>query len=475
MLSPKEYIVGNFLFPVTNYLFNRRNVLGKYRKLCETERYPESALREMQLERLKRVVEFTFRYVPYYKSLYKRIGLVPEDIHSLEDIRMIPSLSRAEVIEHHKEMVDSRVQASIPLAEQAARGPGEPIPFAVFKKHRLVRNTSSGSTGSPTTFYEDGSRTALNWAYELRLKNWYSIGPGEKEARMAQLSTKYSPGSRSLALRQVIWNQMILPGTNLAEKEYEFSLGRILRFKPATLWGYTSALAGLADYIRQNGLKLAPDTIRLVISWAAPLYDHERRLLEEVFHCPVTNIYGAREVGHIAALCPANSFHINQENLFVESEKSGNGTAEVDELLVTNLDISPMPFLRYRMGDTGRVERSTCGCGRSLEVIKDLLGRTGEIFISKDGRMISPNFWCRIFMSDRHAGRILRFQVIYTREKNLRIIIVKGKGYSDETGNYIRESILENFPGDTRCVIEYVDDIPSQVSGKYQMVVNEAL
>jgi hypothetical protein len=87
--------------------------------------------------------------------------------------------------------------------------------------------------------------------------------------------------------------------------------------------------------------------------------------------------------------------------------------------------------------------------------------------------MISPNFWCRVFMSDRFAGQIRRFQVVYTKEKNLRILVVKGPGYSPEAEKYIKDSVGANFSPDTKLDIEYVSEILPQVSGKYQMVVNE--
>ena len=473
MSSPKDYLVGRVLFPFTNFLFNRRKVLSSYRQLCKTEWYPESELYNIQLSQLKKVVEYSYRFVPYYQALYRNIGLEPGDIKNLEDIRLIPPLSRGDVIERHREMVDFRLQKSIPFAERSKRGPGEPIPFARLGKHRLVRNTSSGSTGAPTVFFEDGSRTALNWAYELRVKNWYGVKPGEKEARITRLSTNYVTDSRSLALRQSLWHQLILPGANLKEKEYEFLVDRIRTFRPVNLWGLPSAIAGLAEYIKRKGLDLAPFKVRLVVAWAAPLYEHEKKLLEEVFCCPVTNIYGSREVGHVAAICPAGSFHINQENLIVESEKTGNGATEVEELLVTNLDISPMPFIRYRMGDLGRIERSTCSCCRSLQTLTNLLGRTGEVFITRDGRMISPNFWCRVFMSAQHVGQFKRFQIAYTKEKNIRIIIEKGPRFSEELEYYIRCVVRENFSSDTHLDLEYVPEIKPQVSGKYQMIINE--
>ena len=469
----RELLVGHFAFPATNYLYNRKRILAHYRGLLKSERYGNDRLQELQLEKLKGLVRYAYEQVPYYRNLFDRLALKPSDIRTLSDISRIPPLGRRDLVEHRKDLVDSRLVGDIEIADRSGRPPGEPIPFAPFRRHKMVRNTSSGSTGAPTVFYEDGSRTALNWAYELRLKRWYGIRPGEKEARLARLATVYDPDSRALALRKALWNQLILPGTNLSEKEYALSVERIRIFRPATLWGYTSALTGLAEYVKNSGLDPSGWKIRLVISWAAPLYDHERNLLEEVFACPVTNLYGAREVGHIAAVCPAGSFHINQENLIVESEKAGNGVTEGGELLVTNLDRSPMPLIRYRMGDIGEVGDLQCGCGRTLQVLSRLIGRTGEIFITKNGRMISPNFWCRVFMTDKHAGQIKRFQVIYTKEKNLRVLVVKGNGYSVETENYIRVMVRDNFSSDTDLEIRCVPEIAPHVSGKYQMVINE--
>lgn len=470
----KNILVGRVLFPASNYLFNRKDILKNYGYLCRSEAISQEKLKDIQLSRLKVIAEYCRKYVPYYRELFRKIFFVPQDIRSLEDIRRIPPLSRHDLIENFRDMLDYRLHSSIPVAESSGRGPGEPIPFGRFRKHQLVRNTSSGSTGAPTMFFEDGSRTALNWAYELRWKKWYGIDPGAREARMARLSTAFFPKSRALQIRQILWNQMILPGTNLTDKEYAYCVERIRAFRPLSLWGYTSALTGLADYMKREGVDLFPRTLRLSIGWAAPLYDHEKALLEDTFRCPATNIYSAREVGHIAAICPAGSFHINQENLIVESEHAENGEDGTGELLVTNLDISPMPFLRYRMGDIGSVGNRRCECGKSLQVLSSLIGRTGEIFITKEGRMISPNFWCRVFMSDRFAGQIRRFQVVYTKDKNFRILVVKGPGYSAETENYIKNVVGANFSPATRLDFEYVSEIQPRVSGKYQMVVNEA-
>jgi phenylacetate-CoA ligase len=288
---------------------------------------------------------------------------------------------------------------------------------------------------------------------------------------MVRLSTEYLPKSRVLRLRNRLWNQLILPGVNLTDPDYQVCIEKLDRFRPRTLWGFTSALAGFADYLHRKGIDPASWGIRLVVGWAAPVYDHERRLLTEVFRCPVSNIYGAREVGHVAGQCPAGAYHLNQEYLLTERDEDP-GDREAGEILVTTLDPSPMPFIRYRMGDIGRVAPSACSCGRTLPVLQEFLGRTGEIYRTRDGRMISPNFWCRTFMNVRLAGAIRRFQVIYESDHAMRIKIVKNGSYTAETERVLADHLRKNFPRDMEVAFEYVPDIPPQISGKYQMVVH---
>jgi phenylacetate-CoA ligase len=290
-----------------------------------------------------------------------------------------------------------------------------------------------------------------------------------------RLSTDYMPASRTIRLRNRLWNQLIIPGVNLTNADYAICVQKLDKFRPKVLWGFTSALAGLAEYVCRKGVDPSPWGIRLITGWAAPVYDHERKILEETFSCPVSNIYSAREVGHVAGQCSHGTYHINQEHSLIECDENPFqlGDRETGELLVTTLDISPMPFIRYRMGDIGRTAESTCGCGRKLQVLQDFLGRTGEVFRTRDGRMISPNFWCRTFMTTALSDAIKRFQVVYVRDDLIKIRIVKNKVYFETTERVLRDHLKKNFPLDMTFEFAYVQEIKPQVSGKYQMVVNE--
>jgi len=447
-------------------------VRADYARLIQSEHYPPEKIEQLQLRKLREVLRHAYRVCPYYNAKFEQIGLVPEDIQTLKDVTRIPALSRQDVIMNCEEMVDAGQRSAVESAKLSKRGPGQPVPLSRFRGEKLVRNTSSGSTGAPVIFYEDGSMTAVSWALEMRLRKWYGIDPGAREARMARISVDYMPKDLQVWMRKRLWHQLMLPGVNLADKEYAFCLQKLREFRPRVLWGFTSALAGLADYIRRSGEDVSTCSPELAIGWAAPVYEHEEKILRDVFHCAVTNIYGAREVGHVAAWCPNHTWHINQEHMLVESNNDPRD-GELGEIIVTPLDISPMPFIRYRLGDLGRLAPSRCVCGRSLQVIEDFLGRTGEVFVTKDGRMIPPNFWCRFFMVDGQSQFVERFQVIYRRSDFISIRIVKRQGFSERTEEDMERILRKNFSAEVRFEFDYVPRIDPQVSGKYQMVVNE--
>jgi len=470
-----QFFVGRIAFPAVNYLLNRKDILGRYRKLLVTEHFSAEALRDLQFQKLSAVLHHAYRWSPFYTKRFKEIGLAPGDIKTLEDIRRIPPLVRQNVVDNRVDMVDLRYRDSVSAADRPSQAAGSPISFARFRRHKLVRNTSSGSTGTPTVFYEDGSTTALNWVHELRLKHWFGLAPGVKEARLSATSIKYPALNKRPQVRQWLWNQMTLPGYFLSDHEYELCLRQLQKFRPRVLWAPTRALMGLAQYVRLANRDVSSYRPDLVISRAAPLYEHEKKLLTEVFGCPVTNVYGSREVGHVAMNCPHGSTHINQENYLVEVEGEGSnqGSAGPGKILITPLYESPMPFLRYQIGDLAELGGNDCPCGRSLVTLKKILGRIGDVLRTKDGHLIEPNFWCTAFEGTRSSRDIEKYQVVYRRNDRIHIRIVPRPGYSGETEAELRQFLATNVPSGIQFEFEYVDDIKPQPSGKYLFVVNE--
>ncbi len=142
-------------------------------------------------------------------------------------------------------------------------------------------------------------------------------------------------------------------------------------------------------------------------------------------------------------------------------------------MLITSLFRSPMPFLRYRIGDIAELAGSDCPCGRPQMLLKKIMGRVGEVFKMKDGRLIEPNFWCIAFEPGRQSRDVERFQVIYRAEDRICFRIVRRPSYSAETEADLRRFMRQNFPSGVQVEFQYVSEIKPQASGKFAFVVNE--
>ena len=179
----------------------------------------------------------------------------------------------------------------------------------------------------------------------------------------------------------------------------------------------------------------------------------------------------------MAATCPEGSFHINQENVFVESVEFENSADSRDhqELLVTTLPVHPMPFVRSRIGDLGNVSDSSCSCRRGLKVLKDLHGRTHETYRTSDNRTIPPNFWCKVFMSNPCLGVVRRFQVVYKKDQNICIRVESDVKHSKHMEQFVRRETASSFPANTQVSFEYVSHIKPKPSGKYQLILTDPL
>lgn len=462
------------VFFFTNFLLNRKNISSTYKMLMETQWNSKEQLQAHQLKKLKEIIEYTSKNVPFYQKRFKSIGLESGDIKSFNDFKKIPTLSRQDIIDNHVDMLDVKYLESLDKINPEKQVAGRPKSFSLFRKHKLIMNTSSGSTGAPTVFYEDGTQTGLNWANELRVKSWFGADPGSKEVRFLRSSSEELSKSLIASFRKSFWDQMLLPGVNLTDADHKRSYERIMEFKPKVLWGFTSAISELAKYMIDNKLDIGHARPLVAITWAAPLYDFEHQRIETAFKCKVTNIYGTREVGHIAAKCPNGSFHVNQELLYVETNDADiSENIETKEILCTTLVKVPMPFIRFETGDVGELSDDQCECGRPLQILRKLDGRTGEIIFDKDGKMIAPNVWCRFFMEGKLASRINRFQIRYMKNKDIEIKIEKGNGYTQDTHELIVNKFYTQFSDENKLIVKYVDKIEPMKSGKYKMIVNE--
>ncbi len=127
----------------------------QFRKLIKNRQLSSDELRELQDRRLREVIQHAYKNVPYYHELFKTVGLLPEDISTVEDLKHIPITKKDDL---------------------KAAGLGK-IMAKDVKVSSCNKIFTSGSTGKPLTIYLNPSEVrtrrlvqfTLNMTQEPRL------------------------------------------------------------------------------------------------------------------------------------------------------------------------------------------------------------------------------------------------------------------------------------------------------------------
>jgi phenylacetate-CoA ligase len=205
-----------------------------------------------------------------------------------------------------------------------------------------------------------------------------------------------------------------------------------------------------------------------------------RKLAEEGFQCGVQQNYGLNEIGIVASRCPQGGrYHVHSEHCLVEIVDQ-NGVqvkdGEQGKLLVTSLDNTAMPLIRYDTGDLAIAASGPCQCGRTLPTFLAPTGRyRSHVFLPE-------NTWSRWMglqnsinhMSPQQRHGLQQYQVHQTRDKNFRMRMVCSENRQQHFKKFMEvawEPLSEQ--GKYNLSIEFIDSIEAASWGKYENFSSE--
>jgi phenylacetate-CoA ligase len=129
-----------------------------------------------------------------------------------------------------------------------------------------------------------------------------------------------------------------------------------------------------------------------------------RSLVKLAFDCEVINHYSCNEVGYIAFQCPlSNHLHPNLSSVYTEILNSKNlkcSTGEEGKVIITDLNPSPTPLIRYEIGDLALVGEK-CHTNLNLQTIEKIAGRQSDRIINSDGTSFIPQISEASFLNFR--------------------------------------------------------------------------
>jgi len=246
----------------------------------------------------------------------------------------------------------------------------------------------------------------------------------------------------------------------------------ILRnYKPHYIHSYPLSLAVIAAEIIERGI----DDIRprMVCTGAELVGEKTRALINGAFGVDMVDTYASIESGLIAWECHKHSgYHINIDTVVLEFLSNGNPSlpGERGKTVITNLHSYAMPIIRYELGDVGIPSDEVCPCGKELPLMSVVEGRVDDMICSPAGKVVSPNSVTNVMEA---VEGISQFRVIQESAETLKVLIVKGRGYSAAVPREVERLLKELAGEEMKIEITLVTDMPKEYSGKIRAVISK--
>jgi len=418
------------------------------------------AVRQAQWRRLRSLLDHAAATVPYYRRVFRELGLAPGDFASPaftpEDFARLPLLTKGIV----------RREFPAGLVSEAERTRGRPRrPPQVFE--------TSGTTGYPLRVYRDPALRSQDHAERLFLDGWAGLRPGDQTVHLRP--SVFVP-RRLYPLWSLFSGGHHLPLALVAARDAEGIAAFLERRRPDALSGLTAVLTQAAQTLRQSG---RVHRVKAVIIEGETLDAGICRVLTEAFGAPIHDRYGAREFGvWIAQSCPHRvaagappyrNLHVAAWRFFVEVVDDAGRPVEPGRegrLAVTDLANRLMPFIRYDLGDIASLAPEPCPCGRGLPLLATLTGRPTEVLILPSGRGV-PALFLYMLLEDR-MSLFLEYQFIQTAVDRLEIAVVPAPdaGFGPAEAAELERRFRDYLKEPVEVAVRVVDTIPLTPAGK---------
>lgn len=393
-------------------------------------------------ERLRIFVQHAVETTPYYRDLFKKLGLRHNDIRALADLKALPVLSKAQV-------------------------QGEPERFRsqAVPKGDIVSVQTSGTTGSGLQFHSTVHAQQELWAVWWRYWRWHGIRPGTWSANFGW--RPIVPVSQS---RPPFWRinrpgrQILFSAYHATPQNLSHYLGELRQRQPPWLHGFPSLLAILAAHLLETGFDLGYKPEWITIG-AENLLPHQAAMIEAAFGRSPLQHYGMAEAIANISECEHGQLHVDEDFAAVEFLEMEHGDGY--RILGTNMSNLATPLLRYDVGDQAELSSEPCFCGRSGRIVASIDGRKDDYVITAGGAKVG-----RLGNVFKDLKGVREAQIRQSTPGEITVLIVKSAEYNDGDEREMRRQFSSRLGATTTVKVSHVDAIERTKRGKLRFVVN---
>jgi len=329
-----------------------------YQKEIETASREE--ILKIQNEKIRKQVKHVYENVPYYRNLMEEKGVTPDDIQSVDDIKKLPFLSKADLREAYPDGL-----------------------LAVDLKDCVRIHSTSGTTGKRVVaFY---TQHDIDLWEECCARAIVAAGGSEEDVLQVCYGYGLFTGGAGVDGGSHKVGCLTLPmssGNTDRQIQFMMDLG-------ATIICCTPSYAAfIGETLAEKGYKPEDNKLKAGIFGAEPWTEEMRQNIQNSLGIKAYDIYGLTETSGpgVAYECEAqNGMHINEDHFYAEVIDPDTGEVLPEgskgELVFTALDKEAFPLLRYRTRDICVLSREKCPCGRTHVKMCKPMGRSDDMLI----------------------------------------------------------------------------------------------
>lgn len=419
-------------------------------------------IKHIQEKRLRRLLLYAYDYSKYYKELYDKSGITREDLKTIS-ISKLPSIDKNVFMKNFDDILTTKEITQQDLREFDREKTLDDK--SLNNKYHIVH--SSGSTGKPCYFvYDENAWNTLligiirGALWEMSKKDIFKLI--KKHPKILYVAATDGRYAGAMSIYDGVTNLKASFESIDINSSLDSWIEKINNYKPDILIGYPSALKIIGESKNRGEINI---DITRAISCGEPLGSNLREFLENTFHSPVINFYGASE--SIAMGVEVN----NNDGMYLFDDLNYIEIEE-DEIYLTNLYNFTQPIIRYKLTDNLVINKEDT----TFTNVSSIVGRNEDIlwFKNKNG---AYEFLHPLAIEGFCVEGMLDYQFVQISSNDLKMIIEltdeKHKNnIKKEMKNNMKKIFKINNIDNINFSIDFVEDIlPDAKTGKKKLVV----
>ena len=353
-------------------------------------------LHALQSARLIKMVENCYNNVPFYKKKFDEIGLLPGDIHSIDDITKLPFTVKKDLRDNY--------------------------PFGLFagSREKLQRiHASSGTTGKQTVVGYTKHDIDV-WAHGAARA---IAAAGGKKDDYIHVSYGYGLFTGGLGLHygaELLGATVIPVSSGNTKRQIQI----LQDFGSDFLCCTPSYAMYIGESLKEAGIDSSKLPLRAGIFGAEAWSENMRREIEKSLNIKAYDIYGLSEIAGpgVAYECSEQTgMHICEDFFYPEVVDPKTlqplPDGQYGELVFTCIGKEALPLVRYRTRDITALSHEKCACGRTLVKMLKPKGRSDDMLIIR-GVNVFPSQIESVLMNIKEIVGS-HYQIIVDRVDNL--------------------------------------------------------